>query len=235
MIHDRQHAVAVDPGDAEVVEQFLRVEQLVLSGVLVTHHHADHIGGLSELAGRHTVPVWGPASITGVTNPVTDGEQIVLPHWAEHFAVMAVPGHTLDHLAYYGATGLFCGDTLFAVGCGRLFEGSPQQMWQSLSRLAALPEATPVYCTHEYTLANERFAHVVEPHNDALLARMKADQALRDLGKPTLPSRIGLELATNPFLRCREPEVVAAVTQMAGVCGDEIAVFAALRAWKDRF
>lgn len=203
-------AVVVDPGDARVVERALTERALALDGILLTHHHADHTGGVAALAAAHACPVYGPAreDIAGVTRAVADADRLaVLGAW---FEVIEVPGHTRGHIAYWcePARSVFCGDTLFAGGCGRLFEGSPQQMWESLNRLAALPGDTRVYCAHEYTRANLRFARHVEPDNPALERRSLAVDALRAAGLPTVPSTVAEERATNPFLRCTEPGIV---------------------------
>jgi len=233
--HDGAHAFVVDPGEAAPVDAALKALQLKLTAILVTHHHGDHIGGVAALASAWHCPVYGPGSVDGIDWPVGEGDAVVLDGPAAAFTVMAVPGHTLDHIAYYGAGTLFCGDTLFACGCGRLFEGTPAQMQHALARLAALPADTRVYCTHEYTLANQRFALAVEPGNAALVTRHAADQAKRAQGQPTLPSSIGLERATNPFLRWAEPDVARAAHAHGAAGGDPIAVFAALRRWKDGF
>ncbi len=226
-------AVAVDPGTAGPLLDYLKAQGLNLIAILATHHHADHVGGLPALAAATPCPVYGPGSIAGVTNPVTDGDTIrLLDH---DFRIIGLPGHTLDHIGYVGAGGVFCGDTLFAAGCGRLFEGTPAQMFRSLSTLAALPQDTQVYCTHEYTLSNLRFARVVEPDSAPLAARILNDTAKREIGQPTLPSSIGLELATNPFLRATEPAVIAAAQSKAPAAHQPVDVFAALRRWKDEF
>lgn len=233
-------AVVVDPGDAAPVLASLRERDLQLDAIVVTHHHADHVGGVATLLASRPVPVHGPARTpyAGVTHPLADGDQVTLLGYP--FQVLAVPGHTLDHIAYWSAElgVLFCGDTLFAGGCGRLFEGTPAQMLASLTRLAALPPQTRVYCTHEYTLGNLRFARAVEPANLALQQRQAMCVDQRERGEPTLPSTIGLERETNPFLRCALPGVrAAAQAQSAGALAadDTVAVFATIRSWKDRF
>jgi len=240
MLHDGQHAVVVDPGDAAPVEAALASRGLHLAGILVTHHHADHVGGVDELRDRHRAPVWGPAGerIPEPYQPVAEGDVVAV--LGRRFAVLDVPGHTAGHVAYLeldagDAPLLFCGDTLFSGGCGRLFEGTPAQMHASLSRLAALPGGTRVCCTHEYTLSNLRFAAAVEPTNAALSAYTDACRARRAAGEPTLPSTIATERAVNPFLRCTAPAVVEAARAHGAPAGDEVAVFAALRGWKDGF
>lgn len=240
MLHDGQQAVVVDPGDAAPVSAALDALSLRLAGILVTHHHADHVGGVDALRPRLEGPVWAPAGeVTPEPHlPLADGD--IIEVLGLRFGVIDVPGHTAGHIAYLQQDEtqtplLFCGDTLFSAGCGRLFEGTPAQMFHSLSRLAALPGGTRVCCTHEYTLSNLRFAAAVEPHNAARQAYHAHCQAERDAGRPTLPSHIALEREVNPFLRCAEPAVVdAALAQGAtGRAGPE--VFAALRRWKDQF
>src|SRR5207344_1954167 len=195
--------------------------------------------GIAELLQRHrNIPVYGPRNepIATLTQPVGGGDKVAVPQLGVEFAVLDIPGHTRAHVAYYGAGALFCGDTLFACGCGRLFEGTAEQMFASLSKLASLPDDTKVYCGHEYTLANIGFARAVEPLNAALSAREARDQKLRDAGKPTLPSTLADEKATNPFLRCREPAVVESANKYLGArIADPARVFAAIREMKNRF
>lgn len=242
LLHDGTQAVVVDPGDAAPVHAALDAMDLILAGILVTHHHADHVGGVDALRGRLQGPVYGPARerIPQPFTPLHDSDSVQL--LGQRFAVLEVPGHTAGHIAYVqqALPGqdlpdplLFCGDTLFSAGCGRLFEGTPQQMAQSLARLAALPPETRVCCTHEYTLSNLRFAQAVEPGNAAVARHQQHCQALREQGHPTLPSRMALELQINPFLRCSEPPVVAAALAQGGAGEDPVQVLAALRAWKN--
>jgi hydroxyacylglutathione hydrolase len=230
-------AAVVDPGDARPVLAVLEREGLSLRTIFVTHHHADHQGGVSSLLARYPAEVFAPAAelIAGVTTPLRGGETIRPAFCDDDFQVIAVPGHTLGHLAYYAAGCLFCGDTLFAGGCGRLFEGSAEQMADSLARLAALPEQTAVYCAHEYTEGNLRFALAVEPGNHRLQSRVNEVAVARAKGLATVPSTIAIEKASNPFLRCAEPEVVKSVKRRVAEAADEVAVFAALRKWKDGF
>ena len=238
-------AVVVDPGDAEAVEKALDLTGSTLAAILLTHHHADHVGGVERLCQRFSrIPVFGPAveSITGVSKPLSGGETLSVPGLKVPLRVLAVPGHTAGHLAYYlpGEAGggwpgfLFCGDTLFGFGCGRLFEGTAAQMSASLSRLAALPDDTLVFCAHEYTLLNLPFAEAVDPDNPTLAARGDAVRRLRARGEATVPMRLDQERATNPFLRCEEKAVAAAVAD-AAPDGDPVAVFAALREWRNRW
>jgi hydroxyacylglutathione hydrolase len=232
------HAAAVDPGDAAPVIEALERQRLELAAVLCTHHHEDHTGGAAELATRFAVPVYGPARerIPAVTHPLRDGERPRLAELGLELAVLDTPGHTAGHIAYFGDGLLFCGDTLFSAGCGRLFEGTASLLYASLSRLAALPENTAVYSAHEYTEANLRFALAVEPDNLAAQAHGQQVRAWRARGRPTLPSTIGLERRINPFLRCAVPTVRRAAESQAGRALDtETEVFAVLRRWKDGF
>lgn len=238
---DSTAAAVVDPGAAEPVIETLEHNGLALEAILVTHHHFDHTGGVKQLAERYGAVVYGPAEskFDGIGIPLHEGD--VIEVIGTRFRVIEVPGHTLDHIAYFAAeTGdapiLFSGDTLFAGGCGRLFEGTPAQMTASLDKLAALPDATRVFCAHEYTLANLAFAVAVEPDNDALERRVIEARSLRDDGRPTVPSTIALERQTNPFVRNAESSVVAMAREHAGrelAPGAE--TLAAIRGWKDNF
>jgi len=236
-LRDGKRAAVVDPGDARPVIEYLTREKLELVAILATHHHADHVGGIPQLLERGRVPVYGPRGepIETLTRAVGEGDTVTIPELDVSFAVLDIPGHTRAHIAYYGAECLFCGDTLFACGCGRVFEGTPEQMYASLEKLRALPDSTKVYCGHEYTLANIGFARAVEPGNEALGAREARDRGLREAGKPTLPTTLGDEKATNPFLRCLEPAVVESANKYLGArAADPVRVFAAIRDWKNR-
>jgi hydroxyacylglutathione hydrolase len=240
MLHDERRALVVDPGDAQPVLTALAHHGLTLESILVTHHHRDHTGGVDALRQTTGAQVYGP---TGEVMPeplqrLNDGDVI----WplALRFEVLWVPGHTAGHLVYWGQIPgadpiLFCGDTLFSAGCGRLTEGTPAQMLSSLNRLAALPDVTRVCCAHEYTLNNLRFALTVEPDNADMLAYQAHARTLRQQLLPTLPSSIGLEKTVNPFLRTHVPQVAHAVQQFDANAQDPVAVFAALRTWKDKF
>lgn len=241
MLHDGERALVVDPGEASGVRQTLERLGLRLDTILITHHHADHTGGVPELREATGARVIGPAFET-MPEPlarVSGGD--LVDALGLRFEVIDVPGHTAGHIAYFcaaldGQPLVFCGDTLFSGGCGRLFEGTPGQMHDSLTQLAALPGNTRVCCTHEYTLSNLAFAVAVEPGNTALQAYLAQCQALRARGEPTLPSAIDTERAINPFLRTSEPEVVKAARAHApGSAGDPVSVLATLREWKNVF
>jgi hydroxyacylglutathione hydrolase len=241
-LRDGQRALVVDPGESAGVLTWLKAEGVTLDTILITHHHADHTGGVAALREQTGAHVIGPVreNMPEPLQRVDDGATVsVLGH---EFRVIAVPGHTAGHIAYYcsdwhGAPLLFCGDTLFSAGCGRLFEGTPAQMHDSLSRLAKLPGATRVCCTHEYTLANLRFALAVEPDNLNLINYKLACVGLRNEGMPTLPSTMALEQSINPFLRTSEPDVIASAKTRAPNLPhpDAQAVFATLREWKNHF
>jgi hydroxyacylglutathione hydrolase len=242
LLHDGQRALVVDPGDAGPVQAHLAAHGLQLEAILVTHHHPDHIGGVDALREATGARVWGPARerIPQPCIPLSEGDEVEV--LGLRFQVFDVPGHTAGHIAYYttdflGAPLLFCGDTLFSGGCGRLFEGTPAQMLASLTKLAALPGVTRVCCTHEYTLGNLKFATAVEPGNSQLVHYRQQCEERRSRGEPTLPSTIALENGINPFLRTRLPAVAQAAHghDPAADPADPVAVFAALRQWKNEF
>ena len=241
MLHDGHQALVVDPGDEQPVLQALQAQHLQLKAILVTHHHADHVGGVDDLRAATGATVYGPAGET-LPEPLqrmSDGDTLDL--LGLHFTVLDVPGHTAGHIAYFSDGAgtdspplLFCGDTLFSGGCGRLFEGTPAQMLASLDKLAALPGNTRVCCAHEYTLSNLRFARAVEPDNAALQDYSRQCEALRARQLPTLPSTIAIERDINPFLRSRQPAVARAM-QARAAAADDVGVFATLREWKNQF
>lgn len=240
LLHDAKEAWVVDPGDAQVVIAALKRIGMSLDGILVTHHHFDHVGGVEDLRHTYQARVIAPdnPSIQHVDQAVRSGDQLKVA--GLELEVLEVPGHTLDHIAYLARDHqpplLFCGDTLFAGGCGRVFEGTPSMMHGSLQQLAALPGRTQVYCAHEYTLANLDFAVAVEPDSRAIHDRRQRDRALRADKQPTVPSSLTEELATNPFLRCSESGVVQTAEARTGErLSDDEAVFATIREWKNNF
>lgn len=243
MICNNTHAVVVDPGVAQPIQDLLDQHQLTLDAILLTHHHGDHVGGVLALQQRNGGIVYGPAN---ESLPVCDvrlaqGDTVNLPSVNLDLSVLDIPGHTAGHIAYHGVLNtntpiVFCGDTLFAAGCGRLFEGTPEQMAASLAKLASLPLDTLVCCAHEYTLANLRWALNVEPDNPALQQQWDLATQQRAAGKPTLPTTLSTELNTNPFLRTTVPAVVAAASRhSAQTLVSPVAVFASLREWKNTF
>ena len=226
--------ILVDPGDASVCLEFLHKNDLELGCILITHHHHDHVGGIADLLASYPCPVYGPdnESIALLNHPLHAPCTLDLDKYQLHFSVLNVPGHTAGHMAYYDSEhqNLFCGDTLFSAGCGRLFEGSPEQMWHSLQQLNNLPDDCQVYCAHEYTLANLAFAEAVEPNNQAIQAYKASIDGC------SIPSTMGLERQVNPFLRCDQASVKQAAEQKANkTLNTAVDVFAVIRAWKDVF
>ncbi len=231
-------AVVVDPGDEDPVLEALEQQALNLSAILITHKHGDHTGGLRELKSAFPAArVFGPSNepIKGLTDPLTEGAQVEIADLDVVFRVMELPGHTEGHIAYYGAGKLFCGDVLFAAGCGRVFSGTHEQLYHSLQRIAGLPPETEVYCAHEYTLDNLGFAKWVEPENSARQAREQETRLRRERDEPTVPSLLQTELETNPFLRPNQSVVKAAAERYSGKSlNSGLEVFTTIRHWKDR-
>ncbi|MBC7916776.1 MAG: hydroxyacylglutathione hydrolase [Rhodoferax sp.] len=240
MLHDGHGALVVDPGDAQPVLRALSETGLQLHTILVTHHHADHTGGIQQLFDATGATVYGPAreQIAGVQHGLKDGDQVCA--MGLDFQVLDVPGHTAGHIAYFCTATpqdpiLFCGDTLFSGGCGRLFEGTPDQMLASLERLAGLPGHTRVCCTHEYTLSNLKFAREVDPDNQALVEYQQHCQALRAAARPTLPSTIAQELKINPFLRSHDAALIRSARRFDAASTVQHGAFATLRQWKNQY
>jgi hydroxyacylglutathione hydrolase len=234
---DHPEVAVVDPGDGAPVIAALERHRLRAAAVLVTHRHADHVGGVDAVADHASAPVYAPAEarLRRVDHVVDDGDRVALGATGLELDVVAVPGHTLGHVAFVTPGFAFVGDTLFAGGCGRVFEGTMSQMFASLERLAGLPPETEIYCGHEYTVANLEFALLVEPDNSAVQGRLRAARAAVADGRPTVPARLEEELATNPFLRCREPSVVRAAGRRAGrEVAPGVDTFEVIRRWKDR-
>jgi hydroxyacylglutathione hydrolase len=241
VLHNENYAVVIDPGTAHPVIDYLYHKKLQLIAILITHHHNDHTGGNIQLLNQFDVPVYGPhnESISTLTHHVKESDEVNLKELSLTLMVLETPGHTTDHIVYYGANKtkmLFCGDTLFACGCGRLFEGTAQQMYNSLQKLSNLPAETMVYSTHEYTLENIRFARTVEPGNLTLQELETTAKELRKQNTPTLPTTILKEKATNPFLRCDQPEIIrSACKHIEQDISEPISVFSTIREWKNNF
>jgi hydroxyacylglutathione hydrolase len=236
-IHDDHRATVVDPGDAVPVLAFLKSHGLQLDSILCTHRHNDHIGGIAKLREVYNVPVYGRRHPNNphITDELREGDKLRLEALDAEFDVIEIPGHVDDHIAFIAPGILFCGDVLFGGGCGRNFEGTPAQLFHSLQRLAQLPDATRVYCAHEYTAANLRFALACEPDNPALKQRIATTQQLRAANQITLPSTIALEKATNPFLRCTQPGIIRTLQQHGLTDNSELGAFTAMREWKNHF
>ncbi len=236
-IHNASHVAVVDPGEAAPVFDFLRHNKLQLKAILCTHRHNDHIGGIAELRGVYNVPVYGRSHPRNphITDVLREGENLYLAALDAEFQVWEVPGHLDDHLAFVAPEQVFCGDVMFGAGCGRNFEGTPAQLHHSLQRLAELPDATLVFCAHEYTALNLPFAAHCEPSNPEIRQRITDTQRLRAMNQATVPFTIGLEKATNPFLRCKQPELLATLQANGYDTSSELAVFTALREWRDQF
>lgn len=236
-IHDDQRAILVDPGEAGPALNFLHSRSLQLEAILCTHRHNDHIGGIAKLREVYNVPVHGRRHPNNphITNDLREGDQLQLDAFSIRFDIIEIPGHLDDHIAFIAPDILFCGDVLFGAGCGRNFEGTPAQLHQSLQRLALLPDTTRVYCAHEYTAANLRFALACEPDNPAIKERIAATQQLLAANLPTLPSSIAVEKSTNPFLRCTQPAIIHTLQQHGLSETSELGVFTALREWRNNF
>jgi hydroxyacylglutathione hydrolase len=236
-MHDGKHTAVVDPGEAAPVLEFLNTHGLQLNAILCTHRHLDHIGGIAKLREVYNVPVYGRRHPNNphITHDLREGDRIELGSLGIAFDIIEVPGHLDDHIAYLAPEILFCGDVLFGAGCGRNFEGTPAQLHHSLQRLAQLPDNTRVYCAHEYTAANLRFALACEPANLVLQQRIADTQQLRAANQITLPSTIALEKATNPFLRCTQPEIIRNLQQRGLTDTTELGAFTAMREWKNHF
>jgi hydroxyacylglutathione hydrolase len=243
IVHDGLSAIVVDPGEAAPALEFLAARGLQPVAILCTHRHADHTGGIAELRGVYNVPVYGRrhagnqriAGNPHITHDLHEGDRLAFDAPAIAFGILELPGHLEDHIAFVAPGILFCGDVMFGAGCGRNFEGTMAQLHHSLQRLAALPGDTRVYSAHEYTEANLRFALACEPNNPDLQQRIDDTRKLRAEGRPSLPSTIALEKATNPFLRCTSPEIIRTLQRRGLADTRELAVFTALREWRNQF
>jgi len=233
-----RHVVIIDPSEAEPVLDLVKSDNLIPIAIMITHHHWDHVGGIPGITEQFNIPVYTPKTetVAGSTHPVGEGDVIALPELELSFKILDVPGHTSGAVAYYTEERVFSGDTLFTAGCGRMFEGTPPQMHASLSKFKTLPDKTLLYCGHEYTVANLKFAASVEPDNKAIQERLQLAEEARSLNQPTVPATLAEEKITNPFLRCDKPAVISAASNFSGKSLQEPAeVFAAVRQWKDNF
>lgn len=232
------HVAIVDPSEAEPVLNLIESEGLIPVAILITHHHWDHVGGIPGITAKYDVPVYTPKTefVAGSTDPVGEGDVVFLDELNLTLNILDVPGHTSGAVAYYADGMVFSGDTLFTAGCGRMFEGTPPQMHASLSKFKALPDETLLYCGHEYTVANLKFAAAVEPNNEAIQKRLLEAKKLRANNQPTVPSTLKIEKQTNPFLRCEETSVINAASEHSNKKLEQaFEVFAAVRSWKDHF
>jgi hydroxyacylglutathione hydrolase len=233
-LHNDKDCVVVDPGEADPVFAALKERNLALRAILVTHHHYDHTGGIHALTQQFKVPVIGPKAIAEVTAPIQEHQKVAISSLQLTLQHCHIPGHTLEHVAYYTESVVFTGDTLFTGGCGRIFEGTVEQMYHSLMQIKALPDATLVYCGHEYTENNLKFALKVEPRNQAIHKRFEETIKLRQESLPTVPASLAIEKQTNPFLRCDHPDVIQAASKYSGrKLNDPIQVLAVVREWKN--
>ena len=233
-----RHVVIIDPSEAEPVLDLVKSDNLIPIAIMITHHHWDHVGGIPGITEQFDIPVYTPKTetVAGSTNPVGEGDIVSLPELDLNLNILDVPGHTSGAVAYYTNEMVFSGDTLFTAGCGRMFEGTPPQMHASLSKFKALADETLLYCGHEYTVANLKFAAAVEPDNKAIQERLQLAEEARSLNQPTVPATLAEEKITNPFLRCEKPAVISAASNFLGKSLHEPSeVFAAVRQWKDNF
>jgi hydroxyacylglutathione hydrolase len=237
LLQHEGHAAVVDPGEAAPVLKFLRANKLRLEAILCTHRHHDHVDGIEELRGVYNVPVYGRSHPNNphITDDLHEGDRLQLDGLGTAFDIIEIPGHLEDHIAFIAPKEVFCGDVMFGAGCGKIFEGTPAQLHNSLQRLAALPDDTLVYCAHEYTAYNLPFALACEPDNPDIQQRIADTRRLRMEQRPTVPFTLALEKATNPFLRCTNPELIQTLKARGLADTSEIAVFTALREWRDRF
>jgi len=237
LLQRERHAVAVDPGEASPVLSFLQKHGLQLHAILCTHRHHDHVDGIEELRRVYNVPVYGRKHPNNphITHDLQEGDRLRLDVLDITFEIIEIPGHLDDHIAFIAPQAAFCGDVMFGAGCGRNFEGTLAQLYHSLQRLAALPGETLAYCAHEYTAYNLPFAQACEPANPEIQRRIADTRQLRTENRPTVPSTIALEKATNPFLRCTSPELIQTLQARGLADTSELAVFTALRYWRDHF